>query len=192
MILAGLMLATALTMTSALVLRARAPKVPVLGSVPEFALVDHQKRPIGLSELRGRVWVADFIFTSCGSICPVMTAHMGRLRPRLPEGTRLVSFTVDPEHDTPEVLAAYGERHGAGPEWSFVTGSQKALYELAGAGFKLPVEISPEGDPRFDGPFVHSQRFVLVDAEGRIRGYYDSNDPQDLERLVAEAHRVAG
>jgi protein SCO1/2 len=168
----------------------RGPQVPVLGTVPAFALTDQDRRPVSLDTFRGRPWVADFIFTSCGSICPVMTAQMARLRADLPEGTRLASFTVDPATDTPARLAEYASKHKAGAEWRFVTGEQAALFELAQGGFKLPVAVNEKGAPEADGPFLHSQRFVLVDGDGHIRGYYDSSDPAELKRLVADAHAV--
>jgi protein SCO1/2 len=177
---------------AALAVRGRQPKPPVIASVPAFSLTDQAGRPATLETFRGQPWVADFIFTSCGSICPVMTAQMARLRGELPAGTRLASFTVDPATDTPARLAEFAARHKAGPEWTFMTGGQEALFRLAQDGFKLPVAVNAAGVAETEGPFLHSQRFVLVDGQARIRGFYDSSDPAELQRLVREAHAVAG
>ena len=191
-VLALLGLACLGSFAAAWVVRARGPRVPVVGAVPAFALTDQGGRPVSLESFRGRPWVADFIFTTCGSICPVMTGQMARLRAELPEGTQLASFTVDPATDTPARLSQFAARYQAGPEWRFLTGDQAALFRLAQDGFKLPVAVNEKGAPEADGPFLHSQRFVLVDGEARIRGYYDSSDPADLQRLVKDAHAVAG
>jgi protein SCO1 len=163
----------------------RRESVPVLGQVPPFHLVERSGRPLTAEDLRGRPWVADFIFTRCGGACPALTARMAALRKEAPGDVVLVSLTVDPAHDTPEVLRRYAERVGAGPGWLFATGERDALYRLAIEGFKLGVEeVSAEQQGRGgDGPFVHSSHFVLVDAGLRVRGYYDSTDDQALRRL---------
>ena len=164
-------------------------RAPLLGSLPEFSLVAHDGSPVSRARLAGTPFVADFIFTRCGGACPAMTAQMARLQTELPPGTALVSFTVDPVFDTPEVLARYAASHGARPGWLFVTGSRSALYGLATVGFKLAaMEVPPEerrtGE---DGPFLHSSKLVLVDAQGRIRGYYDSESAGARRRLVRDA-----
>jgi uncharacterized membrane protein YozB (DUF420 family) len=118
-----------------------------------------------------------------------MTGHMARLQKELPPGTVLVSFTVDPAFDTPEVLTRYAAEHGARPGWLFVTGRQDALYALATQGFKLAAMEVPADQRRSggDGPFLHSSKFVLVDAQGAIRSYYDSSEPTQRRRLVRDA-----
>jgi protein SCO1/2 len=165
---------------------------PVLGQVPAFALVERSGRPLTAGALRGRPWVAGFIFTRCGGACPAMTARMATLHHEHPDDLALVSFTVDPGHDTPEVLRRYAERAGAGPGWLFATGERDALYRLAIHGFKLGVEEVPPEDQGAggDGPFLHSSHFVLVDALGRIRGYYDSTDDEALRRLRRDVAAV--
>jgi protein SCO1/2/putative membrane protein len=166
---------------------------PVLGEpVPEFRLTTHTGRPLTRTDLLGRPWLADFIFTSCGDTCPAMTAHMARLRGKLPADVRLVSFTVDPGHDTPEVLAAYARPFDPGERWLFVTGTQADLFRLSVDGFKLvAAEVPPDQQvPGGDGPFLHSTRFVLVDASAQVVGYYDSADPQALEQLERDAQRL--
>jgi protein SCO1/2 len=157
---------------------------PVISQLPGFALVDSGGRAVTERDLRGRPWVADFIFTRCGGACPAMTARMAALHREAPDGVAFVSITVDPAHDTPEVLDRYARAVGAGPNWIFLTGAQDALYRLAVEGFKLGVEEVPAGgQAQGDGPFLHSSHFVLVDGHGRVRGYYDSTETEALERL---------
>jgi protein SCO1/2 len=167
----------------------RAPEPPRLGALPAFRLTERSGRPLSLSDLRGRPWVADFIFTQCAGACPAMTARMARLRRDLPAGVSLVSFTVDPARDTPEALARYAAAFHADESWHFLTGPQKDLYDLSVGGFKLAAMEVPAGEQAAggDGPFLHSSKFVLVDGEGVIRGYYDSTDEQAMRALVADA-----
>ena len=165
---------------------------PVFWDVPEFTLVERSGRPLTAGDLRGRPWVADFIFTRCGGACPAMTARMAALRGDAPAGVRMVSITVDPEHDTPEVLARYAQRVEAGEEWLFLTGPREALYRLAIEGFKLGVEeVPPDQQRGGDGPFLHSAHFVLVDRANRVRGFYDSTDAEALARLRRDLAAVA-
>ena len=165
---------------------------PLLGSLPDFALVAHDGSRVSRERLTGKAFVADFIFTRCGGACPAMTSQMARLQTGLPPGTGLVSFTVDPVFDTPEVLARYATTHGAGPGWLFVTGPKGALHALATQGFKLAaMEVPPEERRTTDdGPFLHSSKLVLVDGRGGIRGYYDSDSAVARRRLVRDAAAV--
>jgi len=170
--------------------RARpAPEPPRLGSLPDFRLVERSGRPLSRAELRGRPWVADFIFTRCGGACPAMTARMARLRRDVSPDVQFVSFTVDPAHDTPEVLARYAATFRADEGWRFVTGPAKDLYALSVAGFKLAAMEVPPGEQAVggDGPFLHSSKFVLVDGAGVIRGYYDSTEEAAMRTLAADA-----
>jgi protein SCO1/2 len=164
---------------------------PVMGQVPPFTLVDTDGRTVTRDDLRGRAWVADFIFTRCAGACPVMTARLGALRAQVPDDVVFVSLTVDPVHDTPEVLGRYAQRAGAGPHWRFLGGTREALYALAIGGFKLGVEeVPPERQSGGDGPFLHSSHFVLVDGGAAIRGYYDSTDEEALARLKRDVAAV--
>jgi protein SCO1 len=167
---------------------------PVLGQVPPFDLIERSGRALTANDLRGRPWVADFIFTRCGGACPAMTARMAALRRDTPDDVTMVSFTVDPAHDTPAALARYAERAGAGASWLFVTGGRDALYRLAIDGFKLGVEEVPPEQQVVggDGPFLHSSHFVLVDRANRVRGYYDSTDEERLARLRRDLAAVRG
>lgn len=184
--------ATALAAGGAVLLsRARPGLAPLTGPVAFVATaVDGgPARAVSASELRGRPWVADFVFTSCAGPCPLLSANMARLQKRLPAAVRLVSFTVDPERDTPEVLAAYAARHGAEPgRWLFARLGARELFELVNAGFKLPLYIDPKAEPA--NRSIHSTKLVLVDASGRVRGYYDGLAEGALDELVRDALRV--
>jgi cytochrome oxidase Cu insertion factor (SCO1/SenC/PrrC family) len=169
--------------------RAVRVNLPVLGAVPDFALTDRDGRPVTRSDLAGAPWVADLVFTRCTLACPAMSQRMRRLDRDLPEGVRLVSVTVDPDHDTPARLAAYAAALAASGRWLFLTGDREAIRHLAREGFKLAVDRVPAVDAPTPGEaIVHSDRFVLVDAQGRIRGYFSPLEPGELgkiERAVA-------
>lgn len=122
----------------------------VFGTVPEFSFVERNGRRVGLSDLRGKVWIANFIYTHCTETCPLQTAQMARLQADLGGGgdVRLVSITVDPEQDTPEVLAEYARGYGADSErWLFLTGEKAAIYRLAQEGFHLSAVDPTDGVP---------------------------------------------
>ena len=168
---------------------ARQPSVPALqqlGTLPAFDLTERRQAPLRLADLRGKVWVADFMYTSCVEVCPLQSAEMARLQTAFADhpDLRLVSFSVDPERDTPAVLSAYADTFQADPErWLFATGEPEAVARLAQEGFRLSAASYVAGDEDQDYTFIHSNRFVLVDRQGRIRGYYRSTDPDDLVRL---------
>jgi protein SCO1/2 len=170
--------------------RAEAP-LPVLATVPEFALTEASGEAVSLADLRGRPWVADLIFTSCSGICPRMTKEMAALRKStadLPD-LRFVSFSVDPETDTPEVLREYASRFvDDRTGWLFLTGDEATVRRVAGEGFLLPVQ---DGDPtRGDEAVLHSSRFVLVDRDGRVRGTYDVADSEAMLALRGDLRRL--
>ena len=159
--------------------------LPRLGQIPDFTLVERTGQPIGLSDLNGRVWIADFIFTYCAGPCPLMTAEFVKLQREFKDTdrVRLVTFTVDPDRDTPQALRDYADRHHAHPEkWLFVTGDRPDVHRLVVKGFKLG---------SIEDPMMHSTRFVLVDAEGAVRGYYDSEEPAAIEKMVQHARLLA-
>lgn len=174
-------------------LRREPPPPPVLGQLPPFELIDAEGRAFGSADLEGRVYVADFIFTRCPSICPLLTRAMVHLQERYAEegieGVRLVSFSVDPDYDTPERLLAYAERHGADPErWTFLTGESSHLREFLVDGFKLAMGDLP-ADPNDLLDIAHSGKFVIVDGGGRIRGYYDT-DESGLDEIFHRSQHV--
>ncbi|MCB1022258.1 MAG: SCO family protein [Acidobacteria bacterium] len=172
--------------------------LPEYGQTPAFELTERSGRTVSSSELAGKVWVADFIFTTCAGPCPLMSTHMASLQRALDgRDVELVSFTVDPERDTPEVLSAYAKRYKADPErWLFLTGEKQALYDMIKKGFLLAVDDGSltQGDTPGPGIVTHSVKFVLVDQQGLIRGYYSGEEAgvvdailPDIDRLLAEA-----
>lgn len=163
---------------------------PKLSHLPGFVLTNRDGHEVTLAELSDAPWVADFIFTRCPGPCLKMSQEMAALGRSLPRGVRRVSFTVDPDHDTPEVLEEYARRYNAADDWLFLTGSREAIWELSTDGFKLGVARATEGAPEEQGPIVHSTRFVLVDRDGAIRGYYDGFDEVHVRRLVDDARAV--
>jgi len=155
------------------------------GTVPDFSLTERSGRPIELSALKGKILVVNFIYTSCKDTCPLQSAEMAKFQSDLKDlkEVRLISVSVDPERDTPEVLSQYADRFHADPErWLFLTGQKEEIYRLAQEGFRLSAVPAPDAG-REDPAILHSSRFVLVDGEAQIRGYYDSNDPEALRRL---------
>jgi protein SCO1 len=152
--------------------------------VPDFTLTERSTRQVTRQDLSGQVWVADFIFTRCAGICLTMSANMQKLQDRLPKEVRLVSFSVDPVTDTPEVLTEYAKRYNADPErWLFLTGEPEAVQKLSIDGFKLALDSLSGTEAE---PITHSSRFALVDKDGQIRGYYGTEDADALDRLVAD------
>lgn len=170
--------------------RAGAGRLQSLGVVPDFSLTEASGEGLRRQDLQGRVWIASFIFTRCATVCPMMMRQQSRLQTRLPprEDLKLVTFSVDPEWDSPEVLAAYASGFGADRRrWLFLTGDKKQIYRLAIEGFRLSTE---EADPAAEMPILHSSHLVLVDRRGTIRGYYDSDDEAALNKLVRDVRRV--
>jgi protein SCO1/2 len=160
--------------------------LPVLTSVPSFDLVDQDKQPTTLATLAGKPWIADFVFTSCAGPCPVMTGKMASLRKDLPADVRLVSFTVDPEHDTPAVLKAYAAKFdGDEPRWRFVTGQKETIYRVAAGMFLTAIPATA------DAPIIHDEHFVLIDGDGKVRGMYHSKDLESLAALKRDAGALA-
>lgn len=158
--------------------------MPSYGVVPDFKLTDQTGSTFDSKELNGRVWIANFIFTSCAGPCPRMSTQFRKLNSEVPASSdfRLVSFTIDPARDTPAVLAEYGKRFGADPtRWVLLTGTAPDLEKLSLDTFHLA---------RIDGSLEHGTRFVLVDRKSRIRGYYDSADPDRMTSLIADVEKL--
>jgi protein SCO1/2 len=178
LVLLGLTLLVLVALALAGSRRAAALPLPVLNVVPEFVLTNQEGRTVTLSDLRGRPWIADIIFTRCAGPCPIMTRRMKQLQDALPAGSgaRLVTLTTDPAYDTPEVLRRYGEKHGADfARWWFLTGAPEQIARLAVDGLKLTALEIPES--RRTNPadlFIHSTTFVLVDAQGRLRASFET------------------
>ena len=151
------------------------------GNVPEFSLINQDGKTFGSSDLRGKIWIADFVYTTCPGPCPMISSRMSELQKPLEKtDVHLVSFTVDPAKDTPQVLRTYAERLQAEPgRWDFLTGAQSTIYNLSRNGFKLAVG-EEKGIP------IHSTRMILVDRHGAIRGYYDAAEADAVTKLVAD------
>jgi len=166
------------------VLSRRVPPPMVIAQLPAFELTERDGSTVSLADLGGAPWVADFVFTRCAIYCPRLTARMKELRQSLPPRVHSVSFSVDPDYDTPEVLTEYARRWGVeGRDWLFLTGPRETMWELIRGGFLQPVEETPEVE---GSPILHSNRFVLVDARGRMRGLYDAFDERSFERLLVD------
>lgn len=171
-----------------------APMPPALGPLPAFALVDQEGAPVEARDLAGSVTVLDFIFTRCTTICPLLTRKMAELTGELTDSPiarhpiRFLSVSVDPDYDRPEVLKEYAWRNAADPQrWRFLTGERAVVQALAD-GLQQALERGP------DGPapnIVHSERFVLIDPEGGVRGTYPS-DTEGVARLIGDARALAG
>jgi protein SCO1/2 len=185
----------ALALGIALGARAMRPArpLPVYGAVPAFHLVDQRGAPYAKDAMLGHVSVVDFVFTRCPSSCPRLTARMGQLQGRMARDgsdVRLVSFSVDPENDTPPVLAAYAAKAGADPaRWTFVTGPADDVTRAVVLGFKVSAVKVATGANDYD--VTHGDWFVLVDRAGAIRGYYPTEEDADFDRLAADAERLA-
>lgn len=161
------------------------------GTAPEFSLIERSTTPISTSDLAGKVWIADFIYTRCKDTCPLQSAMMAQLQAEFEHDPdlKLVSITVDPLHDSPAVLSSYADEYGAMQDrWLFLTGDLGEIRQLVQEGFRLsavPVEGADD-----DPVIFHSSRFVLIDRSGAIRGYYDSRDNEALARLRENARRL--
>ncbi len=155
-----------------------------ISEVPEFQLTDQTGRPTTLEDLKGKIWAANFIFTRCKGPCPITILRMQELNTKLKKvrgNVELVTFTVDPEYDTPAVLKTFGEQLGADPAaWKFLTGTPDAIKNIVVTGLLQPFAKEPDGTP------AHSSRIVLVDAKGWLRGYCDGLDPEAVQKLMVD------
>jgi protein SCO1/2 len=163
---------------------AQVKPLPVIGEVPQFQLTLQTDQPFDSQTLDGHIWVANFIYTTCDGPCPMMSHQMRGIQ-NSTSGTpqlKLVSFTVDPAHDTPPVLSKYAAHFKADPDrWYFLTGEMGRLNELGIGAFRLN---------SVDGSLSHSTRFVLVDGKRRIRGYYLSNDDGFPKKLLHDIRQL--
>jgi len=162
--------------------------------VPPFALTERSGKTITNHDLAGKIWVADFIYTTCPGPCPLITAGMAKIQDAVAHDPRvqLVSFSVDPQTDTPTVLAKYADQFGADPNrWWFLTGPKKPLYDLIQNGFYLAIQDN-RGQPAQDGQFTvtHSTKLALVDANGTVRGYYDGTGADGRADLLRDIKRL--
>ncbi|MBI3292646.1 MAG: SCO family protein [Elusimicrobia bacterium] len=163
-----------------------------LKELPNFTMTGvtaKARTTLGKKDLLGHPWIANFIFTHCSGPCPQLTMEMTRLQSALPRDVRLVTFTVDPDRDTPEVLQQYAQWVGADPKrWVFLRGEKGALYRLMYEGFKLPMVEDRQAPSGFR--VTHSLKFVLVDSRGAIRGYYNRDGVQSLTVLQRDVNTL--
>lgn len=162
----------------------------VYNHIPAWSLIDQNGRTATNELVNGKIYVADFFFTRCGTICPKLSSQLSRVQ-RIFKGNdavRFVSFSVDPEHDKPVKLAEYARRYEAIPnKWYFLTGPKTDIYRLAMKGFFLPaVDAGIMNNRTPDETFVHSEKLVLVDKDGIVRGFYDGTDKEAVERMILE------
>lgn len=153
--------------------------------IPDFTFESHENEYIGRTDMEGKLTIVDFFFTSCPSICPIMSNEMERVQDAFrnnPE-VQIYSISIDPEYDSPEVLEGYADAHGAtSGKWFFLNGPKEETYHLARCGFALPI-VDGQGNP---DDFVHSDKFILIDGKGRIRGYYSGTEREEVDKLILE------
>jgi len=149
----------------------RQRSISAYGTVPGFQLTNQNGQSFGSAQLSGKIWIADFIYTTCPGPCPMISSRMSELqKPLQKTDVHLVSFSVNPEKDTPEVLRGYADKLQAEPgRWDFLTGAKPAIYKLSHDGFT---------------------RIVLVDRHGQIRGYYDATEPEAITKLLADTNHL--
>jgi len=161
----------------------------IYNHIPPFSLVDQDGKTVNQSVVKGKIYVADFFFTRCHTICPRISSQLTRVQDIFRNKPEIVflSHTVDPEHDQPAQLKAYAQKYEAIPgKWYFLTGSKAAIYDLAMHGYYLPTVDAGVKEGKPDETFIHSEKLVLVDKEGIVRGFYDGTDKEDVDRLVLE------
>ncbi len=172
------------------------PPLAPIGKLPAFSLIDQRGARFDAASLAGKAWVADFIFTTCKQSCPRLTARMTQLRALVAKkrgtkdlGVRFVSFSVDPENDTPEVLSAYAAKVNADPaSWSFVTGPSEDVQQTIVKGFKVTAQRIDKGAGEYD--VLHGNWFVVGDGAGLIRGYYSTDTDDDIDVIARDVLRV--
>lgn len=170
------------------------PPLPVISSLPDFGFTDEKNTSFTLESMLGSIWVTDFIFTRCGGQCPLMTQNMRKVQTFVEKeklgDIKLLSFTVDPDTDTPDRLAEYSRTFKADPaRWTFLTGHRPDIYNLITGGFKLGIEENK--DKPMEEQFIHSDRFVLVDHKGQIRGYFTPDEELEMKKLQAAIRRLS-
>ena len=161
--------------------------LPVIAiNAPAFDLTDQLGRSVTAASLQGHPWIADFIFTQCASTCPLMSTHFSKLQSEIPTSVKFISFSVDPDHDTPAALLAYAAQYKADNDrWRFLTGKRDAVFAAIDA---MKVTVIPADA---NNPIRHDVHFILFDEQGRVRGLYDSRIPDNIDQLVKDATTLA-
>lgn len=175
-----------------MILAHRLSMPPVVAELPTYKLTNEQGQPFGTENLRGKTYIANFVFTSCPSVCPKLTKRMSEVQERtkdLGDALHLVTFSVDPENDTPEILKGYAQKYSADPaRWVFLTGPLKEIEPVIMQGFKTMVAKKEAPSGMFE--IVHGERFVLVDGKGFIRGFYEAT-AEGTDGLINDARKIA-
>jgi protein SCO1/2 len=176
------------------------PKTPpMLGEIPAFTMMDQDGRPVTRESLRGQTLIVDFFYASCPASCPRLSNQMAEFQRKIAERSEargeplpvhLISITLDPENDTPDVLRSYAQRYSSGRgRWSFLSGRSEDLDHVVVKGFKVRYE---RAEPSLGiGAIMHGEWFVLVDGLGRIRGYYQIGSEERMRKLVRDAEEMA-
>jgi protein SCO1 len=166
-------------------------KDTVFHKIPEFKLIDQNGNTFTSAQTKGKIYVADFIFTRCKTICPKMTSQLARVQDAFQQNTDvlLVSHSVDPNYDSAEILRGFAKQNEAKDgKWFFLTGDKKAIYNLGINGYKVSVADASAYDKNvsIDETFIHTEKLLLIDKEGYIRGFYDGTDKKEVDRLILE------
>lgn len=152
----------------------------IFHTIPSFSLINQNGETITETRVKGKVYVVDYFFTTCQSICPIMSKQLDRVY-KEQKDVLILSHTVDPETDKPEALKEYASKFNADSKrWIFLTGGKPELYDLARTGYLLDAQ---EGNGGAED-FIHTQNFALIDKKGRIRGYYDGTDSSSVNELI--------
>lgn len=157
--------------------------------IPPFNLIDQDGKSVDQSVVKNKIYVASFFFTRCGTVCPRISSQLTRVQDIFQNNSDIVllSHSVDPEHDRPAQLKAYARKYDAIPgKWYFLTGNKADIYKLAMRGYYLPAVDAGVKEGKPDETFIHSEKLVLVDKQGIVRGFYDGTDKEDVDRLVLE------
>ena len=158
-------------------------------TVPGFSFINQENKTLTNDFVKDKIWVADYFFTKCNSICPKLATHLKKVQDafKRDDNVRIVSFTVDPERDTPQALQSYAEGYGAdAARWQFVTGEKRDLYGFARKGLFI---VATDGDGGEDD-FIHSENLVLIDTHKHIRGYYDGTSDSQVDQLIKDIERL--
>lgn len=166
-----------------------APPLAHIKALPDFQLTEQDGKTVSLADLKGKVWLADFIYSTCSGPCPMISSHLASLQADALKnpGVRFVSITTDPDHDTPAVLREYAAQYHAQPgRWLFLTGEKAKVYDLIRNGFLLAVMEQPGAEQ----PIIHSTKLMLVDKNGVVRNVYDGADENGSAEEKAAQNRT--
>jgi len=165
-----------------------APSLQRLWQVPDFTFTERSGQTMQRADLMGKVWIADFFYTTCPGPCPMLSSRLTATQEKLGDrkDVRLVSISLDPAKDTPEVLKQYAERFKAGPNWLFLTGDKATTYALVQTGFKLAI-AEERNNPE---PITHSTKIVLIDRGGWVRGFYEGVGQDQTEQLISDVDKL--